>query len=107
MGERRLASTERLTFTVDRKTDHQCRHIPRACISVTGGIQPKVMSRIASNPELRDNGLLARLLVAMPPRRPKQWSESDAAYRHIVERLLSLDFGGPSCCQRTKTIEHS
>ncbi len=66
---------------------------------MTGGIQPKVMSRVASNPELRDNGLLARLLVAMPPRRPKQWSEadvseeSDAAYRHIVERLLSLDFG--------------
>lgn len=86
-------------ITVDRKTDHQCRHIPRACISVTGGIQPKVMSRVTSNPELRDNGLLARLLVAMPPRRPKQWSEadvseeSDAAYRHIVERLLSLDFG--------------
>ncbi len=86
-------------ITVDRKTDHQCRHIPRACISVTGGIQPKVMSRVASNPELRDNGLLARLLVAMPPRRPKQWSEadvseeSDAVYRHIVERLLSLDFG--------------
>ena len=86
-------------ITVDRKTDHQCRHIPRACISVTGGIQPKVMSRVASNPELRDNGLLARLLVAKPPRRPKQWSdadvseEADAAYRHIVERLLSLDFG--------------
>lgn len=82
----------------DRKGDGW-RHVSRACISVMGGIQPKVMSRVASNPDLRDNGLLARLLVAMPPRRPKQWSEadvseeSDAAYRHIVERLLSLDFG--------------
>ena len=86
-------------ITVDRKTDHQCRHIPRACISVTGGIQPKVMARVLASSALRDNGLMARLLVAMPPRQPKQWSEADvsleadAAYRNVVERLLSLDFG--------------
>ncbi len=86
-------------ITVDRKTNHHFRHIPRACISVMGGIQPKVMARVLANSELRDNGLMARLLVAMPPRQPKQWTESDvseemdAAYRHVVERLLSLDFG--------------
>lgn len=86
-------------ITVDRKTGHQCRHIPRACISVGGGVQPKVMARILGNAEFRNNGLMARLLLAMPPRRPKQWTESDisegadVAYRHVVDRLLSLDFG--------------
>ena len=45
-----------------------------------------------------DNGLAARLLFAMPPEQPKQWTEADlpreteAAMEVIFDRLLELDF---------------
>lgn len=44
-----------------------------------------------------DNGLAARLLFAMPPRRPKRWSEdelpweTEATLETLVSRLLALD----------------
>ena len=44
-----------------------------------------------------DNGLAARLLFAMPPRRPKRWTEdelprnTEAALETLVVRLLALD----------------
>lgn len=96
--------------TVDRKggSDHpggSVLHVPAAAVSLTGTIQPRVFAR-AMGPELRENGFLARLLVAYPPPRVRRWSEAEvsaetkAAYATVVERLFALDFaddgfGGP------------
>ena len=84
------------SITVDRKSGGGTTiHVPRASVSITGTIQPKVLNR--SLGELhRDNGLAARFLIAHPPRRMKRWGESDlsptteAALKEIYERLYDL-----------------
>ncbi|MEQ9453829.1 MAG: DUF3987 domain-containing protein [Phycisphaeraceae bacterium] len=62
-------------LTVDRKTSGT-EFVPQASVSITGGIQPEILRRGLSQ-ENRDNGLAARLLFAMPPRRKKIWTEDD------------------------------
>ena len=87
------------TVIVDRKTGTRpSLFIPRAAVCVTGSIQPGVLTR-ALTPEFLDAGLAARLLMAMPPKSPKCWSEVEiapeveAAYHSILDKLLALDFG--------------
>jgi len=86
---------------VDRKTNDPL-YVPRAAVSITGGIQPKILKRVLTQ-EYRENGLAARLLLAWPPRRPKRWSEAEiapstfAAVAAVFERLYSLEFGGTGC----------
>jgi DNA polymerase I-like protein with 3'-5' exonuclease and polymerase domains len=86
------------TVIVDRKTgDRTTLYVPGAAASVTGGIQPGVLTR-ALTPEFLDAGLAARLLMAMPPKLPKQWTEVEVipdveqAYKDSLDRLLELDF---------------
>jgi hypothetical protein len=86
------------TVIVDRKTaERQTLYIPRAAVSVTGGIQPGVLAR-ALTTDFFDAGLAARLLMAMPPRLPKRWSEVEVApeaeqeYQDALDKLLTLDF---------------
>ena len=81
---------------VDRKTGDPPRiNVPHAAVSVTGGIQPGVLRRILTM-EHRDAGLLARFLVAMPPRQVKRWSEAvvppaiEAAYAQVLQKLIEL-----------------
>jgi len=57
-------------LVVDRKTSGTL-YVPRAAVSIIGGIQPGTMAKYVGQ-EHRDNGLLARLLLAMPPRRAKE-----------------------------------
>ncbi|HRR86054.1 MAG TPA: DUF3987 domain-containing protein [Phycisphaerae bacterium] len=83
---------------VDRKSGRpKTIYVPSASVSVTGGIQPGTLNR-AMGREHRESGLLARLLLAMPPRRPKRWTEADippsteAALLTIVQRLRELQF---------------
>jgi len=57
---------------VDRKTSGTL-HIPTAAVSIIGGIQPNVLRR-ALGLANRENGLAARLLLVMPPPRPKRWT---------------------------------
>jgi 5S rRNA maturation endonuclease (ribonuclease M5) len=99
--------------TKDRKTGRRLIHVPRAAVSITGGIQPKTLkSALAGryeapegaakmekpNREHFDNGLAARLLFAFPPPKAKPWSENSisdstqAAMEEVFHRLLSLDF---------------
>jgi DNA polymerase I-like protein with 3'-5' exonuclease and polymerase domains len=86
------------TVIVDRKTGER-RHyfIPRAAVSVTGGIQPGVFAR-ALTQEFLDAGLAARLLPANPPKVEKRWSDADIpleveqAYQRVIDRLLALEF---------------
>jgi hypothetical protein len=87
------------TVIIDRKTgERRTLFIPRANVSVCGGIQPGVLAR-ALSPEFFDAGLAARLLMGMPDRRPKRWSEAELEpeieedYIRILERLLELPLG--------------
>jgi len=62
---------------VDRKTsDRKMVHVRRAAVSICGGIQPGTLSRVLGDKHF-ENGLAARLLLAMPPRQPKQWTETE------------------------------
>jgi hypothetical protein len=61
---------------VDRKSGpERIIYIPRAAVSVCGGIQPATLAK-ALGTEHRENGLAARLLLACPPRTPKRWTKT-------------------------------
>jgi hypothetical protein len=84
------------TVLIDRKTgDRPTVSIPRAAVSVCGGIQPAVL-QAAMSPEAVEAGLQARLLMAMPPRRVKAWTETEVApevltaYEECLGRLADL-----------------
>ena len=81
---------------VDRKTGQpRTIHIRRASVSIVGGIQPGTLRRSLGS-EHRENGLLARLLLAMPPRRAKRWTEAEVSERDeraiatLFDRLYAL-----------------
>jgi hypothetical protein len=81
----------------DRKTSGML-YVPRAALSVTGGIQPGILKRSLSQ-DYRENGLLARLLPAMPPPKPRAWSEASIdprladAVDVVYDRLFALEPG--------------
>jgi DNA polymerase I-like protein with 3'-5' exonuclease and polymerase domains len=88
------------TIVVDRKTgDRPHYFVERAAASITGGIQPAVLVR-ALTLDFLDSGGGARLIMAMPPKLPKQWSEAEIepaveeAYHTTLDKLLALDFAG-------------
>ena len=65
------------TLTVDRKTgDPKTIFVPKANVSICGGIQPGTLHRALGN-EHRESGMAARFLLACPPRKKKNWTESD------------------------------
>ncbi|RMH27381.1 MAG: DUF3987 domain-containing protein, partial [Planctomycetota bacterium] len=80
---------------VDRKTSGST-YVPRAAVSVAGGIQPRILDRVLGE-QHRDNGMLARLLIAYPPRRAKRWTEAeipaevDAAVTAVFDRLYDIE----------------
>ena len=80
---------------VDRKGSKMI-HVPRAAVCLTGGIPPKCLLR-ALGEENRDNGLLARVLFALPPRRPKVWTEAEvdpfieAEVGAVFDRLFEFE----------------
>ena len=82
-------------LVVDRKTSGTI-HVPEASVSIIGGIQPGTLARCIGQ-EHRDSGLLARLLLAMPPRRARRWTEADLdpetekAMAHIFDSLYRLE----------------
>jgi DNA polymerase I-like protein with 3'-5' exonuclease and polymerase domains len=86
------------TLFVDRKTgDRPMLFVPRAAVSVTGGIQMGALAR-ALTAEHMEAGLAARLLLAMPAKKPKRWSEDEvdpdvrASYEDALRGLLELQF---------------
>jgi hypothetical protein len=83
---------------VDRKTgQRRTIHVPRAAVSITGGIQPQTLRAVLGRSYF-DNGLAARLLLAMPPRRPKRWTDATIDGRAkdalvaVFDDLFRLDF---------------
>ena len=62
---------------IDRKTgERKTIYIPRAAVSITGGIQPDVLRMVLGREHFAD-GLAARFLMAMPPRHAARWSEAE------------------------------
>jgi hypothetical protein len=78
---------------VDRKTGAvKTLYVPRSFVAITGSIQPRALRR-ALGPEFFDCGLPARMLLAMPPRRPRQWRDSsvpDALARAMGDVFTAL-----------------
>jgi hypothetical protein len=84
------------SITIDRrKSDEPIIYVPRASVSITGTIQPKVLASVLGV-EHWANGLVARLLFAAPPRQPRRWRDAIADERvtreleRVVLELLAL-----------------
>ena len=91
-------------LTIDRKTGQpKMIFVPRASVSVTGGMTPGVL-KACLGVEQFENGLVPRLLLAYPPSKDQRWTEDDMApateeeMDHLFDQLLALDFevGQPS-----------
>ncbi len=83
---------------IDRKTsEKKTIFVERAAVSVTGTIQPGILTR-ALTAEYREAGLAARILLTMPPKRAKNWTEIEVdplvrdAWETILAKLYALDF---------------
>jgi hypothetical protein len=82
---------------IDRKTNSEIIQVRRAALSVTGGIQPRILRRVLGEEHL-DNGLAARLLLAKPPRLPKHWTDEEismptaTSFCDLYNGLLDLEF---------------
>ncbi len=84
---------------VDRKggsgTPRQQLFVPRASVSITGGIQPRTLKRTVT-PEFLESGLIARCLFAIPPVKLRQWTNADVPedvetrLDAIADRLFGL-----------------
>ncbi len=88
---------------IDRKTgDKTTLYVSHASASVVGTTQPGTL-RKSLTPELFDSGLAARLLMVMPPTRPKVWtdrrveSQTENDIRALFKRLYDYpaDKTGP------------
>ena len=79
-----LSTWNAAPLIVDRKSGAiKTVHVPRAAVSIIGGIQPGVL-RSAIGREHQEDGLCARLLLAMPEPKPIRWTE--AWYRQSPNR---------------------
>lgn len=92
-----LAMWSAAPLTVDRKTGTiKMIHCPRASVSLVGGIQPAVLGRAIGRDHMQD-GLCARLLLAMPEPRPVRWTEEivddkvELALHEVFDRLFTLE----------------
>ena len=82
---------------VDRKSgDKKTIFVRRAAVSIVGTIQPATLGRLLGRQHF-ENGLAARFLLAMPPKRSRKWSEHetdeslDRRVEGVFERLYRLD----------------
>ncbi len=70
-------------------------HVPKANVSITGGIQPGALMHCLT-PYYMRNGMAARWLLAMPPWRAKRWTDAepdpeiDDAMARVFDRLYAI-----------------
>jgi len=82
--------------TIGESGTQRTLHVPHAAVSIVGTIQPAVLHR-ALGSEHRESGLLARLLLACPPRTAKRWTEKEvpteveSAYVAMLDDLRKLE----------------
>jgi Protein of unknown function (DUF3987) len=77
------------SITIDRRTgEPRTLFVPRAAVSIGGSIQPGIIRKLLTA-EHRESGLLARLLMAYPPRRPRKWTDAeiDDSIRNAVQSV--------------------
>ena len=93
-----LSLFNRGTVVYTRKTgDRRDIRVCGVCVSVAGTIQPKVLKARLTTEE-REAGLLARLLLAMPPVELRQWTEAEvpesvvAQFEDKLRELRQLRF---------------
>jgi hypothetical protein len=91
-----LSCFNAVSMLVDRKTSiPPVVYVPRAAVSLTGGIQPAILKR-ALRKEHLESGMAARLLFAYPPKRAKRWTEEDVprevfiAYQSLLRDLYAV-----------------
>ncbi|MDX1965347.1 MAG: DUF3987 domain-containing protein [Pirellulales bacterium] len=84
-------------FTVDRKSGKpRTLYVQNPVVSICGTIQPRTLTQ-ALGSEHRENGLLARFLVAAPPSSPRVWRDADlpaslsGPMQALAERLHSFN----------------
>jgi len=84
-------------WKIDRKTGNRTTlYIERATVSLTGALTPGVLCRVMTD-EFMDAGLAARLLLAMPPKVTKEWTDLcvdpdiEKAYDGLIGKLLDLE----------------
>ena len=64
------------SLIVDRKTgEPKTIYVPSASVSITGGIQLGILARLATR-EHFESGLIARFLLACPPRKIVKWNDA-------------------------------
>ncbi len=63
---------------VDRKGKGGSVYVPRANVSIAGGIQPLILAKCLTNERIA-SGLAARFLFAMPPDEPRLWSKTSVS----------------------------
>ncbi len=92
-----LAMWSAAPLTVDRKTGaKRMLHVPCASVSLVGGIQPGTL-RAALGKEHMQDGLCARLLMAMPKSKPVVWTDdtidqaTEERMSSVFDRLLELE----------------
>jgi hypothetical protein len=83
---------------IDRKTTaRKTIYVPRAGVSITGGIQPSILGRMLGKTHF-ENGLAARFALGMPPKRNKRWTDAEIgddaceALDFTYDSLLRLEF---------------
>ncbi len=67
--------------TVDRKGSGAL-FVPSAAVSVTGGIQPGTLVGALGQRHV-ENGMLARLVLTMPPRLPRKWTTTAPGFATV------------------------
>jgi Protein of unknown function (DUF3987) len=78
-------------IVIDRKTgEPRTIFVPHATVSVAGSIQPGVLRRALSR-EHHENGMAARFLFAMPPKRQKRWTEAEIDEQLETDVLALFD----------------
>lgn len=82
---------------IDRRTgDRRTIHVPRANVSIVGGVQPEILRQALGRERFQD-GLAARLLLAMPPSAKRGWTEDEIPEDaeldliDLYDRLLLLE----------------
>jgi hypothetical protein len=86
------------TINIDRKTGERRHYFVRhAAVSVAGTIQPRALVK-AFDEEFMETGGAARVLLCMPPRRPKAWTSLEVhddtlkAYHDLLDKAWALPF---------------
>lgn len=79
---------------IDRKTSGTLS-VPRAAVSIVGGVQPKLLRNALCGEHLYD-GVASRVLFIATPERPKQWNEETVSaetrekWASLLDKLLAL-----------------